>query len=321
MTFNARTLCISHGEDADGLICAAYLARLKGASVALTSYDDVKDVLSSVAPPVEELFICDLNVRKELSCEILRIGKFAKITVVDHHPTARDVLDEIEGAGVTVVYSAAECASALMYDHFRGDLGGEGARLAAYAAVSDMFEDGPIASDILRRFDRQFVQHEALILTHALSHDNSTEFRTLVVRELSNFARPHQMKGAVEAAVAQLDQMSRLIETIPSKAVRLGRLAYVEAGEVSSIGAVANLVIDSMDVDVGVSYKSIGRGTLNVSVRAKRGLKVHLGNVTRRLAEKHGGFGGGHDRASGASIPHSSLDGLIKDLAIELEAD
>lgn len=320
MTFNTRVLCISHGEDADGLICAAFTARLRGASGALTSYDDVGDVLSSVAPPVNELFICDLNIRKELSGEIHRIGNFAKITVVDHHPTARDVLDELEEAGVAVVYSAADCASALMYDHFKGDLGSEGARLAAYAAVSDMFEDGPIASDILNRFDRQFVQHEALILTHALSFDNSTEFRTLIVHELSNFARPHNVKGVVDAAVDQLDRMARLIETIPRKAVRLGRLAYVEAEEVSSIGTVANLVIDSMNVDVGVSYKSIGEGMSNVSVRAKRGLKVHLGNVTRRLAEEHGGFGGGHDRASGASIPKSSLDDFMVELSTEMEA-
>jgi len=314
-----RTICVSHGEDADGLICAALLRHLRDASTTLVTYDDFGDPLRSTQPPVEELYICDLNIREELLEEILRINEFADVTVVDHHPTAEGVLERLELAGVTVVHNPLDCASALLYDHLRDDLGREAARLAAYAAVSDQFEDGPIASALLSGLDRQFVQHEALILTHALHRETTAGFRSLVVEELSRFAYPHRIEGAVEAALAHLEHMAGLLETLPERAQRVGRLAYVGAVDETSIGAVAGLLVDAMGVDVGVCYKRGDEGNVSISIRGRRGLQIHLGEVTRRLAERRGGFGGGHMRASGASIPAQNPLEFIRDLGEELE--
>ncbi|MBS7653371.1 DHH family phosphoesterase, partial [Candidatus Bathyarchaeota archaeon] len=53
---------------------------------------------------------------------------------------------------------------------------------------------------------------------------------------------------------------------------------------------------------------------VNISIRGRRGIGLHLGIITREVAMKHGGFGGGHDRASGASIPRESLLRFIEDL-------
>ena len=69
-----ETLCVSHGEDADGLICAALLRRLKDATPILVDYDGFEGALTAVEPPVMELYICDLNVREALRAEILRIN-------------------------------------------------------------------------------------------------------------------------------------------------------------------------------------------------------------------------------------------------------
>jgi len=43
-----------------------------------------------------------------------------------------------------------------------------------------------------------------------------------------------------------------------------------------------------------------------------------LGEATKRLAKRYGGFGGGHKRAGGASIPRKDGIAFIKDLEIEL---
>jgi len=321
MDDDMKTICISHAEDADGLICAAYLRHLRNASIVLVTYDEFEDALKKVQPPVDEVYICDLNIREDLSEEILRINGFTDVTLVDHHPTALGVLKRLTDSGVTVVHNPLDCASALLYHQFRKELGREAARLAAYAAVSDQFEDGPIASKLLEKLDRQFVQHEALILTHALHRKAKAQFRLSVVEELSRFTPPHRIKEAPEAALAHLEHVAKLLESLPTEASSIGRLAYIEAVDGTSAGPVAGLLVDAMGVDVGVCYKRGKKGAMNLSIRGRRGLEIHLGEITKRLIKRYGEFGGGHSRASGASIPPDSYMEFIKDLERELEGD
>lgn len=315
-----KAICISHADDADGLICAAYLRHLINASTLLVNYDQLENTLKGIKSPVEEVYICDLYIKEELLKEIQRINGFASITFIDHHPAATETVERLKSSGLTVVYSPQDCASVLLFDHFREKLRGR-ARLAAYAAVSDQFEDGPIASRLLSRLDKQFVQHEALILSHALYYETSSEFRSLVVEDLSRFSFPHKVKGAVTAALAYLEESAKLLETLPTKASRMGRLAYAEVTREMSVGAVAGLLVDAMNVDVGVCYKRGVKGLMNLSIRCRRGLGFHLGEITKRIAKKHAGFGGGHMRASGASIPKNKYIEFIKDLESELRAN
>lgn len=316
---DVKTICISHGDDPDGLICAAYLRLLKGASTILIDYNSFEDTLRNLASPTAELFICDLNIRENLVKEILRISKFTHVTIVDHHPIPAEIFKELKRSGVTLAYSLLDCASALLYDHFRDKLTKDAARLAAYAAISDQLEDGPIASELLTKFDRQLVQHEALILNHALHHRKEVEFKSLIVEELSRLTFPHRIKGVTDAALTHLERMAELIEVLPKAASKLKDLAYFEAATEISTGAVAGLVIDALDVDVGVCYKKVDAGRLNLSIRGRRGLKVHLGELTKSLAKKYNGSGGGHSGASGAIIPEQSLPNFILDLERELE--
>ena len=312
-----ETLCVSHGEDADGLICAALLRRLKNSSPILVDYDGFEGALMAVEPPVRELHICDLNVREALRGEILRINGFADVTIVDHHPASEGLLEGLVEEGVTVVHSPLDCASVLLYDLYREGLGRAAGRLAAYAAWADQFEDGPIASRLLWDYDRQLVQHEALILAHAIVRTQTPGFWHPLVVELSELAFPHEIPGVLDAALAHLGDMTDLIGALPKSAVRLGRLAYLEALGDEAIGTVANLILDALGVDVGLCYKAKDEGRVNVSMRSRRGLKFHLGEITRRVASEHDGFGGGHKRASGASLPASSLRGFIDDFARE----
>ncbi len=316
---NVKAVCISHAEDADGLICAAYLRHLMDVSTLLVTYDEFENALKSVRSSTNEVYICDLNIREEFYEEIQRITRFASVTLIDHHPTDVEMVEILKQSGVTVIYNPLDCASVLLFDYFKKKLSRKAARLAAYAAVSDQFEDGPIASNILARLDRQFVQHEALILTHALYQKTTSKFRSSIVEELSRFSFPHKIKGVVEASLIYLEHTSMLLENLPTKASRIGRLAYVEGTYGISIGAVAGLLVDAMNVDVGVCYKRVENGLMNLSIRGRRGLEIHLGAITKRMAKRYSGFGGGHKRASGASIPRNNYLEFIRDLERELK--
>jgi hypothetical protein len=312
-------VCISHGEDADGITCAALLKRMKEAHPILVTYDDLKDSLRGIQPPLDELYLCDLNVREDLVEEILRIAGFSKVTVVDHHPAADGVLERLEEAGVEVVHDPRDCASVLLYNRFRDDLGRKAGRMAAYAAWADQFEDGPIAENLLREYDRQSVQHEGLLLAHALPQRSTPEFRARVLGAISRLEPPHRTPGIPGAAMEHLEETSRLIEVLTGMAKRLDVLAYIQAEEGMSIGTVAGLITDAVGTNVGLCYRL--NGTLvNLSLRSRRGRPYHLGEITRRIATGLGGFGGGHKRASGASIPGKSLDRFLEEFDEELRS-
>ncbi len=312
-----KTICISHGEDADGLICAALLNRLKKASPVLVTYDELEDALKRILPPVEQLYICDLNIREALVEEIRRIKGFSSVTIIDHHPWVEGLMGSLRGMGVNILHSLQDSTSVILYDHFRRELGREAGRLAAYAAWTDQFEEGPIASLLLWEYDRQLVQHEALILGHAVVRNQTHEFWQPLVEKLGELAFPHEIPGVVDASLTHLREMTQLLGTLPKKATSIGRFAYVEEPDDEPIGTVANLLLDALGVDVGLCYKSTDMGHANVSIRSRRGLTIHLGEITRNVAMKHGGFGGGHKRASGASLPCSNLQSFIDELARE----
>ena len=318
MTSAANAICIAHGDDPDGLICAAYLALLRTASTTLVNYDELEATLRRIRPPLKETYICDLNIRDTLCQEIVRIGEFAKVTIVDHHPTTPETLENLQKAGVTLIHNTHDCASVLLSDHFRKELSHEKLRLAAYAAISDQFEDGPLATELLVKFDKQLMQHEALILTHALAKEHSIPFKLKIVEELKTLAFPHNIEGVTQAALSYLELATGIVTRLPKEARKLHRLAYAEAQDQTSTGTMANLLLDALDMEVGVSFKSAAAGILNISVRGRRGSTPHLGEITRRLAEKCGGFGGGHMRASGASIPSAKLQEFLTSLEEEL---
>jgi nanoRNase/pAp phosphatase (c-di-AMP/oligoRNAs hydrolase) len=122
----------------------------------------------------------------------------------------------------------------------------------------------------------------------------------------------------VDASIKNLKKMTEIIKTLPEKATRIENLVYIPAFKDEPIGAIANLILDALGVNVGLCYKTKA-SRANVSIRSRRGLPFHLGIITRKIAAKHGGFGGGHKRASGASIPNEYLNDFINSLIVELK--
>jgi len=304
---------IIHGDDVDGLTCGAFLKRVKGGEFYLANYDNLDNALEKVKPPVDTLYICDLNVRDSLEPELRRIRQFASINIIDHHQMSPELRKKLAELGVNIRLETDDCAAVLIYDTFKEKLGREARRLAAYAAISDMFEDGPLADPILSRMDRKFAQHEAQLLTHALSSDQSIEFKRMVMDELSKYNYPHRIEGVVEKSIQCLEEMTRIKEAIPENSEVIGRVAVMEATGDNSTGGISNLLIDTLGVDVGISYK-VNENYYNLSLRGEKDLKEHLGDISKELGAKYDGFGGGHQRASGIKVPKENLKPLMDEL-------
>ena len=314
-----QTSNITHGDDVDGLTSGALMIRLFDAKVIPANYDDLEEALKGVGDDVDKLFITDLNLREALIPLIEGIMRYASVTIIDHHPMENSLRDALSGLGVEIVHDTRDCASVLVYDHFKDRLELDAARIAAYAAVSDMFEDGPVVSRLMDGMDRKFVQNEALMLSAALGCDQSENFKRRLLDELSNYAYPHRIKGVVEASVCQLEKIVKIKETVLNGAKRMGRLAVMECSDDSSTGEVANIVMDTLLVPVGMCWKDQDK-MVNISLRGERRLSQHLGDIASRLSKKYGGFGGGHARASGAKVPMDKLNAFIADLAAVLNA-
>ena len=304
---------IIHGDDVDGLTCGAFIKRVKGGEFYLANYDNIGNALRRVVPPVDTLYVCDLNIPEKFESELFRIREFASINIIDHHQMSPELLERLRKIGVNIRLETSDCAAILVYDTFKEQLGLEGQRLAAYAAISDMFEEGPLADPILSKMDRKFAQHEAQLLTHALSSDQSIDFKRMVMDELSKYNYPHRIEGVVEKAIMCLEEMTLIKEAIPDKSEVFGRVALMEAIGDNSTGGISNLLIDTLGVDVGISYKA-NEQYYNISLRGEKGLKEHLGDISKELGKKYEGFGGGHQRASGIKVPKKNLKLLLDEL-------
>lgn len=308
---------IIHGDDADGLTCGAFLKRVKGGEIYLANYDNLEKALGKVNPPVDTLYICDLNIRDALEQALMRINEFAKINIIDHHQMTPELMTRLKKKGVNIRLETGDCAAVLVYDTFKSQLGYEGKRLAAYAAISDMFEDGPIADGLLAKLDRKFAQHEAQLLTHSLSADQTISFKRIVLEGLSNYSYPHRIPGVVEKAVQCLEEMTIIKELIPRHAQVKGRIAIMEAVNDYSTGGISNLLIDTLGVDVGISYKANGE-YYNMSFRGEKMLEDHLGDLCKEIGLMYDGFGGGHQRASGMKIPKENLEKALEEFTTRL---
>ena len=129
---------------------------------------------------------------------------------------------------------------------------------------------------------------------------------------MSEYSYPHRIPGGVEKAIQCLEEMTKIKELIPNSAEIHGRIGIMEAVNDYSTGGISNLLIDTLEVDVGISYKANG-DYYNMSMRGQKMLEDHLGELCKEIAAKYDGFGGGHQRASGLKVPKDSLDNVLNE--------
>lgn len=313
----SNVLCISHATDVDGIASAALLRLAKNASVKLVDYGGFIDALKGVSN-ASELYICDLGLSPETARpffnEVNRVRGFAKVTYIDHHLKVRGYRYASK-ANFRVIHSLKDCAAALTYREFRSILPKSASIIAAYAALTDYLEDGPIASKILDAHDRIHLYYEASILAFAIERvEDSPNRLNRILDGLSRLKYPHEIDGVVEAALQQAQRVSGFLKRVEKEGVVRRGYAYINAKSFPK-GAAANLVRCFFETPVGVAYKLKKNSPyIELSLRASSQYPKDLGSITQRLASEFGGFGGGHPKASGAQIPKESLQRFFQAL-------
>lgn len=317
-----KVLCISHSADVDGVASAALLRLAKEADVKLVDYGDFIEALKGVSN-ASELYICDLGLSPETTQlffnEVDRIRVFAKVTYIDHHPKV-GVHRYIISANFRIIHSLRDCAAALTYNEFRNLLPKSASVIAAYAALTDYLEEGPIASKILDLYDRTHLYYEASMLAYAVERlGDARKKLNRIVDGLSRLKYPHEIKCVSEAASQQARRVSAFLKRVEKEGIVKRGYAYIDASSFSK-GAAANLVRCFFGTPIGVAYTLKDDSPyIELSLRASREYHKDLGSITQRLASELGGFGGGHPKASGARIPKESLQRFLQGLEALLD--
>lgn len=310
---SAKVVCVSHLKDVDGCICAALVKCATKSNFLLTDYGHINECLRNIQKNYDLVYICDLGINEILLEEFVRIKQFAKLTYIDHHHLDGYLSERLEEMGVEVVHDLRECASVLTFNFLNKFLPRESGLLASFAAFSDRMENGPIAKRLIERYDRDFILFETMLLSYALERAD-VGLKRRVVHHLSELEYPHQIEGVTELALEQANRIIVLRRELPNNATKLDNVAYVETRE-DSPGTIANLLLDVCEANIGIGYHTNQqKQTSDLSIRGRSNLTINLGRVTSQLAEKLGGFGGGHPRASGARIPTSALKKFIQAL-------
>ena len=305
-----KVMCVSHIKDVDGCVCAALIRCATKSRFLLTNYGNINECLRNIKNNYDFVYVCDLGINKTTLEEFSRIRRFAELTYIDHHRLDEDLLETLEEMDVKIVHDLRDCASVLTFNLFQEILPREAGLLASYAAVSDRLEDGPIARKIIQKYDRDVILFETMLLSYALEKADIS-FKKRIVHRLSKIEYPHKIEDVPRLALEQADRIAVLRNELPSRASRLGNIAYVEARG-DSPGAIANLLLDVCDATIGICYNTDPQEQISdLSIRGRTSLKMDLGTITSQLAKRLGGFGGGHPRASGARIPTSRLTEFI----------
>jgi single-stranded-DNA-specific exonuclease len=322
-------ICISHKEDVDGISSAVLIkTAFKVNTVILVDYANMiktlRNMVSSIfnsLTKIDHLFICDLGLSKKNENEFVQIVKEmieakCKVTYIDHHDLDKKILLELKKIGVKLLHSTNECTSIHIYNKYKRKFSSYSAFIAAAAALTDYLETKPIASNLVSRFDRQFLMLEATALSYMISssqHDN--DFLMTIVDDLSQKKYPHDIEGGFLRAEKHARKVLSVVKSIENSIVLNKNLAYVQINSELPSSMVVNFVLGTSGKPVALVYKT--KEEINsciISIRGSNECKVHLGRIVNSLSSALSGSGGGHAKASGAVIPKDKFSEFIRQL-------
>jgi len=322
-------ICISHKEDVDGISSAVLIkTAFKVNRVILVDYANMiktlRNMVSSIfnsLTKIDHLFICDLGLSKKNENEFVQIVKEmieakCKVTYIDHHDLDKKILLELKKIGVKLLHSTNECTSIHIYNKYKRKFSSYSAFIAAAAALTDYLETKPIASNLVSRFDRQFLMLEATALSYMISssqHDN--DFLMTIVDDLSQKKYPHDIEGGFLRAEKHARKVLSVVKSIENSIVLNKNLAYVQINSELPSSMVVNFVLGTSGKPVALVYKT--KEEINsciISIRGSNECKVHLGRIVNSLSSALSGSGGGHEKACGAVIPKDKFSEFIRQL-------
>jgi RecJ-like exonuclease len=228
----------------------------------------------------------------------------------------KKILTDLKKNGVKLVHSTDECTSIHIYNKYKRKFSSYSAFLAAAAALTDYLEARPIASNLVSRFDRQFLMLEATALSYMISSSqHDIDFLMKIVDDLSQEKYPHDIEGGFLRAERHARKVLSVVKSIEDS-IRLGKnLAYVQINSELPSSMVVNFVLGASGKPVALVYKT--KEDINsciISIRGSNECKVHLGRIVNSLSSTLSGSGGGHEKACGAVIPKEKFSEFIKQL-------
>jgi RecJ-like exonuclease len=316
----------------DGICSAALIkATFDISKVILVDYANLISRLEKVETmfdKIDQLFICDLGLSKKNEqrfTDLLQsmVSTGTQVIYIDHHDISKETLHALKKADVTLIRTIEECTSMQVYAKYRKKLPDNAAFFAAMGALTDYMENKPLASNIVSRFDRQFLMLESTALSYMISssqHDDP--FLLKIVDTLAKMKYPHDIKGGFEMAEKYAKKVANAVESIKESVVILDNLAYAPSTVELSSSMVVNFVLGSSGKPAAIVYKlKDDVKSYVLSIRGSADCKVHLGRLTNDIASDLGGSGGGHDRACGGLIPKANLQKFIETLNIKISDD
>lgn len=310
-------ICISHKEDPDGIVSAAMINHLYSTDVILADYSDLMQRIEEVSSrEIKELFICDLGLNKANEDRFVKllgsmVRRGVKVTYIDHHYLDDTCKESLINNGIRLLHNIDECTSVIIYHNLIKD--DKYAIHAGCAAIIDELGNKPIASSIIGRYDRHFMEFEATVLAYAIYNNQSNqEYLLTLVNMLSEGMLPHAIEGVLDNAKIYADKVARNISTI-KEAERIGNnIVYMKAEDLPA-STIANMLLAMYgnDVKVAIAYKQRGDKVV-LSVRGSDLCRLHLGKVVNNIALSMNGSGGGHEKACGGMIPKESINQFIE---------
>ncbi|MEM2856372.1 MAG: DHH family phosphoesterase [Candidatus Nitrosocaldaceae archaeon] len=311
------SICISHMEDADGIVSACIISSLFNTKNILVDYSTLMPTLRRILDEeIENLFICDLGLSKSNQSEFISIinqlkNRNVKVTYIDHHDQS-DELKQMLSENLNLIHNLTECTSVIIYSNFKDRIEDRYKILVAAAAIVDEMDKNPIASTLVRKYDRQFLFFETTILSYAIySSQKDMNFLLRLVEELKS-KLPHEIEGVVERSRIYAEQISKII-TIMEKAYINNGFAHISIDEPLDTGVTASMLLNMKELRVAMAYKPKNDGYV-ISLRGAAEYDKHLGRILSSVASEVGGSGGGHKLACGALIPKDKLNEFINRL-------
>jgi RecJ-like exonuclease len=308
------TWILTHG-DSDGLCSGALaLAAHPEARVFFTNPVELARDLKRVDEG-DSAIVCDVALNADTLPDVLDgmrvLASKNSLLYIDHHPLPPGL--ELTAFPAKVVYELTPCASELTYRTFQERLPRKMSRVAVYGAIGDYADDTPFIRELLKDWDKRTLFFEAGVLVQGLEGARRDfKFKHEVVGLLSNNRLPSSSEELLERALAQTDEEENLLPRIEATVRRMGDVAYVLdiGASLSKAATYARVVAGS---SVGIAGETV-EGIVDMSLRTERD-DLDLNAILRDMAQRFGGTGGGHPKASGARIPRGSFERFVEALS------
>jgi single-stranded-DNA-specific exonuclease len=308
------TWILTHG-DSDGLCSGALaLAANPESRVFFTNPVELARDLKRVDEG-DSAIICDVALNADTLPEVLdgmrALASRSLLLYIDHHPLPPGL--ELTEFPAKVVHELTPCASELTYRTFQERLPRKMSRVAIYGAIGDYADDTPFIRELLKDWDKRTLFFEAGVLVQGLEGARRDfEFKHEVVRLLSNNRLPSGNEELLERALAQTDEEENLLPRIEVAVRRIGGVAYVlDIG--ASLSKAATYARVVAGTSVGIAAETVDN-IVDMSLRTERD-DLDLNAILRDVAQRFGGTGGGHPKASGARIPRGSFERFVEALS------